>query len=98
VVQVLGKRENDGGVAMQGVVGTRAKPLPIYDADINWADIKWIKRCHPQVKVFLKGVGSVEDAVRAKDEGVDGIVLSNHGVRFGRCVSRLAEIVGRAGN
>jgi isopentenyl diphosphate isomerase/L-lactate dehydrogenase-like FMN-dependent dehydrogenase len=55
-------------------------------ADINWADIKWIQDTAPGVKVFVKGIGSVEDAIKAKEHGVDGIVLSNHGVRSFACL------------
>jgi isopentenyl diphosphate isomerase/L-lactate dehydrogenase-like FMN-dependent dehydrogenase len=80
--QVLGNRENDGGVSKEGDVEVGDKPPSFIDADTTWTDIQWIKRCHPNIKLFLKGVGSVEDVVRAHAKGVDGVVLSNHGVRL----------------
>jgi len=45
-------------------------------------DIGWLKeQCHPEMKVFVKGVATAEDAILAVHHGVDGIVVSNHGGR-----------------
>ena len=50
------------------------------DPTVSWDDLVWllkISRC----PVWLKGVMRPDDALRALDLGVSGIVLSNHGGR-----------------
>jgi L-lactate dehydrogenase (cytochrome) len=51
-----------------------------YDRTLNWRDIDWVRNLWPG-KLVLKGILDVEDAKRAADAGVDGIVVSNHGGR-----------------
>jgi 4-hydroxymandelate oxidase len=47
---------------------------------LTWKDIDWL--CSfSKVPVILKGVLNPEDAVRAADHGVAGIIVSNHGAR-----------------
>ena len=47
---------------------------------LTWKDIEWL--CSfSKVPVLLKGVLNPEDAVRAADHGVAGIIVSNHGGR-----------------
>ena len=46
----------------------------------TWAHVDAIRR-QWKGRLVLKGILSVEDAVIARDRGVDGIVLSNHGGR-----------------
>ena len=50
------------------------------DPTISYEDLAVIRSLWPG-KIVIKGVQNVEDAVRLRDEGVDGIVLSNHGGR-----------------
>ncbi|KAL8627630.1 hypothetical protein Q9189_006653 [Teloschistes chrysophthalmus] len=50
------------------------------DASLNWDDLPWLRR-HWKGKVVLKGIMCAADARRAAQEGVDGILLSNHGGR-----------------
>jgi len=51
------------------------------DPSLCWDDIAWLKEiCHP-MKLVLKGVQTAEDAVKAVDYGLDGVILSNHGGR-----------------
>ncbi len=50
------------------------------DPSMNWADLDWIRR-HWSGPIVLKGILDPEDARRAADSGVDGIVVSNHGGR-----------------
>ncbi|KAL8815260.1 MAG: hypothetical protein Q9223_005584, partial [Gallowayella weberi] len=50
------------------------------DESLDWSDLPWLRRCW-KGKVVLKGIMCAEDARRAAEEGVDGIVLSNHGGR-----------------
>jgi 4-hydroxymandelate oxidase len=52
----------------------------VYDPDISWADIAWIRERAP-LPLLVKGIMTAEDARIALDHGVDGIVVSNHGGR-----------------
>ena len=51
----------------------------------QWSDIEAIRRAW-RGKLVLKGIQHVDDAIRAIDLGVDGIIVSNHG---GRQLERL---------
>jgi 4-hydroxymandelate oxidase len=44
----------------------------------TWARLSWL-RSLTTLPIILKGVQTAEDAVRAFAEGVDGIIVSNHG-------------------
>ena len=50
------------------------------DPSINWGDLDWFRSLWPG-PLLLKGIMSAEDAVRAVEHGVDGIIVSNHGGR-----------------
>ena len=50
------------------------------DRTLDWSSIEWIRRHWPR-PLLLKGVLDPEDARRALDHGLDGIVVSNHGGR-----------------
>ena len=64
----------------------RARPgeSPVFkgllDRAPTWADIAWL-RAETRLPILLKGVVHPVDAERALSEGVDGIVVSNHGGR-----------------
>jgi isopentenyl diphosphate isomerase/L-lactate dehydrogenase-like FMN-dependent dehydrogenase len=47
---------------------------------LTWDDLAWL-RGETKLPLLVKGVLTGEDAVRARDCGVDGIVVSNHGGR-----------------
>jgi L-lactate dehydrogenase (cytochrome) len=51
-----------------------------FDPSVTWDDIAWVRE-HWAGKVLVKGVLDAEDARRAADAGVDGLVVSNHGGR-----------------
>ncbi|OBC01698.1 alpha-hydroxy-acid oxidizing enzyme [Mycobacterium sp. 852013-50091_SCH5140682] len=61
-----------------GTVAELAQQL--FDPTITTDDLAWLRSCWPG-KLIVKGVQSADDAVRAVDCGVDGIVVSNHGGR-----------------
>jgi L-lactate dehydrogenase (cytochrome) len=50
------------------------------DPTISYDDLAVIRDIWPG-KIVIKGVQNVEDSMRLRDAGVDGIVLSNHGGR-----------------
>eukprot|EP01047_Picozoa_sp_COSAG01_P019712 COSAG01_NODE_1104_length_11676_cov_61.638853_2_plen_114_part_00 len=50
------------------------------DSALCWDDIAWFQSI-TSMDIILKGVGNAEDVVLAKQHGVKGVVLSNHGGR-----------------
>ncbi|MBB2200497.1 alpha-hydroxy-acid oxidizing protein [Gluconacetobacter tumulisoli] len=50
-------------------------------ADFNWEHIRAIRRMW-RGRLVLKGILAPDDAIRARDIGVDGIIVSNHGARL----------------
>ena len=50
------------------------------DPSLNWSDLDWL-RARSRLPLILKGVLTAEDAARAAELGVDGLVVSNHGGR-----------------
>jgi L-lactate dehydrogenase (cytochrome) len=71
-----------------------------FDPSVTWEDIAWARE-HWNGRLIVKGVLDPEDARRAADVGVDGIVVSNHGGRqldavpsTARALPAIAEAVG----
>lgn len=71
-----------------------------FDPSVTWDDIAWVRE-HWTGKLLVKGVLDPEDAHRAVDAGVDGLVVSNHGGRqldavasAARALPGVAEAVG----
>jgi 4-hydroxymandelate oxidase len=66
------------------VIGHQAQRSNIYDKlfepTLNWHDVDWL-RSAAGIPVMLKGILNPEDAARAADAGVDGLIVSNHGGR-----------------
>lgn len=50
------------------------------DSSLSWDDLPWLRRSWGG-KIVLKGIQGAEDARKAAESGVDGIILSNHGGR-----------------
>jgi L-lactate dehydrogenase (cytochrome) len=51
-----------------------------YDLSVSWADVEWFK-AEWGGPVLLKGLLAPDDATKAVETGVDGIIVSNHGGR-----------------
>jgi L-lactate dehydrogenase (cytochrome) len=51
-----------------------------FDPSVTWEDIAWVRE-HWDGRLVVKGVLDPEDARRAADVGVDGVIVSNHGGR-----------------
>jgi lactate 2-monooxygenase len=47
---------------------------------ITWADLAWLRE-QTKLPIVLKGILRPDDARRALDAGVDGLIVSNHGGR-----------------
>ncbi|XP_059458538.1 peroxisomal (S)-2-hydroxyacid oxidase GLO4-like isoform X1 [Corylus avellana] len=52
----------------------------IMDASLSWKDIEWL-RSITNMPILIKGILTREDAIKAAEVGVAGIVVSNHGGR-----------------
>jgi isopentenyl diphosphate isomerase/L-lactate dehydrogenase-like FMN-dependent dehydrogenase len=51
-----------------------------WDLSVSWQDVEWLKT-EWGGPVLLKGLLSPDDAAKAVDAGVDGVIVSNHGGR-----------------
>ncbi|MCC6574778.1 MAG: alpha-hydroxy-acid oxidizing protein [Planctomycetes bacterium] len=51
-----------------------------HDATLNWNDLNWL-RSLTKLPILLKGILRADDAKRAVEAGVQGIIVSNHGGR-----------------
>lgn len=74
---------------LRGLPGPALRPLREHDSAVfqgamaaapRWDDLAWL-RTQTSLPLVVKGVLRVDDALRLRDEGVDGIVASNHGGR-----------------
>jgi (S)-2-hydroxy-acid oxidase len=76
---VLGWRERD---LINGFDVPPEMPQNTLDfaQDLTWSDIEWARGLS-SLPLLLKGILTAEDAERAVEEGVDAIVVSNHGGR-----------------
>ncbi|MGH9704151.1 MAG: alpha-hydroxy acid oxidase [Candidatus Acidiferrales bacterium] len=52
----------------------------LFEPSLNWSDLVWL-RSAASVPLLLKGILNPEDAARALEEGIDGLIVSNHGGR-----------------
>src|SRR6202050_4621741 len=51
-----------------------------FDASTTWKDIEWVRSIFPE-RMILKGILDPEDAKRAVQSNIDGLLVSNHGGR-----------------
>jgi L-lactate dehydrogenase (cytochrome) len=51
-----------------------------FDASVTWKDVEWV-RSHWDGALVIKGILDPDDARAAVSNGVDGVVVSNHGGR-----------------
>ncbi|KAF9268554.1 hypothetical protein L218DRAFT_917391 [Marasmius fiardii PR-910] len=113
----LGRREKDmrmkfeaedpsevtkaGGKGVDRSQGAARAISSFIDPGLNWGDLPWFKSI-TKMPLILKGVQCWEDVLEAYDQGLAGVVLSNHGGRqldFARsgievlveCVAKLKE-------
>ncbi len=60
--------------AVRRFIGIYSRP------SLTWSDLPFLRE-RTSLPILLKGIQSPDDAQRARDEGVDGIIVSNHGGR-----------------
>ncbi|XP_034695833.1 peroxisomal (S)-2-hydroxy-acid oxidase GLO4 [Vitis riparia] len=85
---------NDKGSSLEALASE------IYDASLSWKDIEWL-RSITNLPILIKGVLTCEDAIKAVEVGVSGIIVSNHGARqldyVPATISALEEVVRAVG-
>jgi L-lactate dehydrogenase (cytochrome) len=59
---------------------SRGRVEEMFDGTVSWDDLEWIRDCWDG-PIVLKGVLRAEVARRAADEGLDAVIVSNHGGR-----------------
>jgi L-lactate dehydrogenase (cytochrome) len=71
-----------------------------FDPGVTWADLDFV-RAHWKGPIVIKGILDADDARRAAEAGVDGIIVSNHGGRqldgvssVARALPAIADAVG----
>ncbi|KGB52159.1 FMN-dependent alpha-hydroxy acid dehydrogenase [Sphingopyxis sp. LC81] len=71
-----------------------------FDPGVTWADLDFV-RAHWKGPIVIKGILDADDARRAAEAGVDGIIVSNHGGRqldgvpsVARALPRIVDAVG----
>jgi L-lactate dehydrogenase (cytochrome)/(S)-mandelate dehydrogenase len=89
-----------GGVRA-AVVSVEIQERTLMQSALSWDDLRWV-RDRWRGKLLVKGVLDPDDARRAVDLGVDGIVVSNHGGRqldsVPATVDALAGVVAAVGD
>ncbi len=72
---MCGKPPNeDPATAVRQFLGVFTHPA------FSWADVAWL-RTITKLPILIKGIIHPDDALKAADHGVEGIVVSNHGGR-----------------
>ena len=59
---------------------SRGRMREMFDGTVSWKDLEWIRQ-EWDGPIAVKGILRAEEAVRAADEGVDAVIVSNHGGR-----------------
>jgi len=72
--------QNEGGENVDRNQGAARAISSFIDPGLDWKDIPWFQSI-TKMPILLKGVQCWEDAIKAYDAGVAGVVLSNHGGR-----------------
>ncbi|CCH45625.1 hypothetical protein BN7_5208 [Wickerhamomyces ciferrii] len=76
-VASLGKREHELRIRDT----SHYEKIPaIFASDLNWNDLIKIRQS-TSLKIILKGIQTVEDAIKSVELGFEGFVISNHGGR-----------------
>ncbi len=86
-------------VHLDGLPPAQTRPAapggsPLFDSGLldsapGWDDVLWLRE-RIDLPLWLKGIMDPDDARRAADGGIDGIVVSNHG---GRCLDTMPATI-----
>lgn len=73
-------KENLNNKSITSSESAVARYVDLYDKTITWKDLDWL-RSKTKLPIIIKGVLHPDDAKLALDNGVDAIIVSNHGGR-----------------
>ena len=78
------KKENYPEELERSVLSAKEEMSVVKTDSQCWEDLRKIRDMW-KGNLLIKGLQSAEDAVLAADEGLEGVVLSNHGGRYVDC-------------
>ncbi|MEN9372328.1 MAG: hypothetical protein RLZZ64_1403 [Bacteroidota bacterium] len=76
----LVKYQQDGIAKGQSGAGLGQSFAWMLDATLQWKDLDWLASI-TKLPIIIKGVCRVDDAIKATEHGIKGILVSNHGGR-----------------
>lgn len=76
----LGNFDTASGAHRSGAVGVAKWVSATMNPSATWDELAWLRSVWSG-KLLIKGVQRADDARRARDAGVDGVIVSNHGGR-----------------
>jgi len=76
----LVKYQQDGIAKGQSGAGLGQSFAWMLDATLQWKDLDWLASI-TKLPIIIKGVCRVDDAIKATEYGIKGILVSNHGGR-----------------
>ena len=76
----LVKYQQDGIAKGQTGAGLGQSFSWMLDATLQWKDLEWLATI-TKLPIIIKGVCRVDDAIKATEHGIKGILVSNHGGR-----------------
>ena len=76
----LVKYQQDGIAKGQTGAGLGQSFSWVLDATLQWKDLEWLATI-TKLPIIIKGVCRVDDAIKATEHGIKGILVSNHGGR-----------------
>lgn len=71
---IAGLRSGRAMAAVQRFIATYSRPT------LTWDDLAWLRQ-RTRLPILLKGILDPEDARKALEHGIDGLIVSNHGGR-----------------
>ncbi len=86
------KKENYPAELARKITDKESSDRHVKSDSQNWDDIKFIRDMWPG-NMLIKGLQSAEDAVLAKKNGLQGVVLSNHGGRYVDCAPAPLQVL-----
>lgn len=78
--RIAGRNLVQGGTVSDAVASVNIQERHLIQSRLDWDDVAWMRE-QWKGRLYVKGVLRPDDAVRAIDLGLDGVVVSNHGGR-----------------
>ena len=77
---ILKLKSNFKGTMKEAMASVKLFTQIYSNPALSWEKVTWLKS-KTHLPVFIKGILRADDAIKAKDSGADGIIISNHGGR-----------------